>query len=161
MQCEMCGSETEVLLKTDIEGSVLNVCRNCAAFGKVMGEVRTAPKQRKSEKRHTQEREMPAAIHDEQEPILVIVPGFSQKIKEAREKRGLDQAKFAKQINEKDSLIHKLETGTIEPSIKLAHKIEQFLGITLVQEYKDEKIASTSDSAKQVTIGDMIRLRKR
>jgi putative transcription factor len=160
MQCEMCGSQTQVLLKTNIEGSVLNVCRECASFGKIVGEIRPQPRRSKKKQEAKAAPSRPQA-REEQEPIYMIVPGFARKIKNARERKGLDQKKFAKKINEKDSLIHKLETAALEPSIKLARKIEKFLGITLVQEYKDETVATSRGSAKQVTIGDMIRIRKR
>ena len=44
------------------------------------------------------------------EILQVIVDDYAEKIKNAREKLGLKQKDFAKKINLKESLIHKIET---------------------------------------------------
>jgi len=39
MQCEMCGKDVEEFYRTRIEGTILNVCKSCAAHGEVLKET--------------------------------------------------------------------------------------------------------------------------
>src|SRR3989338_4977363 len=67
---------------------------------------------------------------------------YSQLIKEAREKLGLRQDEFGIQISEKVSIVHKIESGHMTPSIQLAKKLQKLLGLRL-----DEK-NNSSNSVK-------------
>ena len=156
MQCEMCGSD-EQLFKTNIEGSILNVCKTCSKFGKVISTVKP-PEQVKKEEKQQRKHVARAA---EPEVVYVITPDFAKRIKKKRESLGLEQKKFAKLINEKDSIVSKLETGAFEPNIKLARKLEKFLHIKLVEEYREEQKAALVKAKKGVTIGDVVKLKKR
>ena len=67
---------------------------------------------------------------------------------------GLKQEELARKINEKESLIHKLENELVEPSLKLAEKLEKFLKIKLIEIYSDEnKYVKNNDD--KLTIGDL------
>ena len=157
MQCEMCGSEGE-LLRVSIEDTILNVCKNCKKYGKVLSKVRTVePKKLKKEKKKL-EKAKPLL---EKEIIFVIIPNYATKIKKSREKLGLKQKDFAKLIRERESLLSKLETGSVEPSIKLARKLERFLKIKLVEEYEETAKALPKTKGKGFTIGDMVKVKKR
>ena len=154
MHCEMCGAETS-LFKALIEGTELKVCSNCAKFGKIKGKVRQPETSKKAKKE----------IKEEEEPEVIetIVPGYSGRVKKARESAGLKQEELAKKLNEKESIIHKIETGHYEPDIALAKKLERFFKIALVEEQKVEKQEKqkTAFSAEGFTIGDIIKLRKK
>ncbi len=153
INCDMCGKETN-LYKTDVEGSVLSLCNGCSKFGKVIATVRVEPKRVKK-------KEIKLPQPKEEETILSIVSDYGNRIKNKREKIGIDQEEFAKKINEKKALIHKIETGHFEPPIDLARKIEKFLHINLIemQEIKPEKIDHKKGDS--FTIGDFIKVRKR
>jgi putative transcription factor len=146
--CEMCGKEEE-LLKASIEGVVLAVCSSCSKFGKVLGKVKTAEIAKK-EKPRTAEKEI----------VEAVVSNYSLLIKQKREKLGLKQAELAKRISEKESLLHKIESGKVVPSIELARKLGKFLRIRLI-ETKEEGPIATKGSSDTYTIGDMVRIRKR
>ena len=76
---------------------------------------------------------------------------------------GLKQEDFAKKINEKLSVVSGIESGRHKPSMELAKKIGRFLRISLVEEIEDkeeEKIAGKGAS-EELTIGDLIKIRKR
>lgn len=150
----MCGSEGEVF-RTSIEDVILNVCSQCSKFGKVMSSVKV------QEPKEIKKQQIKMARQPEKETIFIIVQDYSEKIKKAREKLGLKQVDFAKKINEKDSVISKLETGGIEPSIKLARKLEKFLNIKLVDEYQESSKALPKTKGKGFTIGDMVKVRKK
>jgi putative transcription factor len=79
-------------------------------------------------------------------------------IKEAREKLNLKQEDLAKHINEKVSILHKVETGSIKPPIALARKLEYALKISIVKKAEEVLIKKEKHSSDQVTIGDLIKL---
>lgn len=153
MQCDMCGSE-ERLFKTNIEGTILNVCRECSKFGKIISEIKPVEKvkPKKVEK---------IEIEPEKEIIPMVVSDFAEKIRTKREKLGLKQEDFAKKIAEKESIVHKLETGEFKPSLELAEKLEKILNIKLIEEYEEEHKAQTKTDIGITTIGDLIKIRKR
>lgn len=160
MQCEMCGKDTELFL-TEIEGSQLQVCKNCGGHGKVIKRVLTHQEVVKKEEK---EKEAVKRLlqPNNKEIVQLIVEGYPRLIKDAREKLGLSQEDFAKKINEKQNLIHHIETGRTEPNIDLARKLEKFLNIRLVDQV-EMAIAPTKQVSKDepLTIGDMIKVRKR
>lgn len=157
MQCEMCGSEAG-LFRVSIEDAILNVCKNCSKYGKVLSKVKVEePKKKKKEQKRLEK----AKLQPEKETIFVIISNYATKIKNKREKLGLKQRDFAKLINEKESLVSKLETGAVEPSIKLARKLEKFLKIKLVEEYEETGKRLPKTKSGSVTIGDLIKVKKR
>lgn len=155
--CEMCGSE-EAVLKADVEGTELNLCKKCSKFGSVISEIKR-PVEEKAKKKELRERIL---IEKKPEPeiVQIIVPEYAKLIREKREKLGLGQKDFAMKINEKESLIHNIETGRFEPSIKLAKKIEKFLKINLIEEYKEGKEGLQKIKSNEFTIGDFIKVKK-
>ena len=155
INCEMCGKD-DVLFKASIEGTMMNVCKNCSRFGKVISQIyqpQPAKKQHQSAKQSIQT--------SQKERIQVIVEDFSSRIKNARELRNLTQKDFAKMLNEKESLVHQLETGHHTPNIELARKLEKFLDIKLVEETEEEPLAAKQGKSETFTIGDFIKVRKR
>ncbi len=160
----MCGSEVDSeLFKTDIEGSVLNVCAKCSKYGSVISRVKSVPEVGRMSKKEGEHKGTVSAkpIDQEGEIVFVIAADYAEKIKRGREKLGLKQDELAKRLNERDSLISKIETGTIEPNMRLARKLEKFFGIKLVEEHKEDNKAVSKDKQGPVTIGDLARLRKR
>ena len=152
MQCDVCGREA-VLVEAIVEGSLLNVCRNCANFGNV---VRLPSKE-------LVERQISSAGGMDEE-VNIIANDYSQKIKKARESMKLTQADLAGFIAEKESVIHKIESGQLEPTIPLAKKLEQYLRIKLITMNKGEKIEKEKNrdinfSDKGITIGDMLKIK--
>lgn len=148
MPCDLCGAEEELFL-AEVEGTNLNVCKNCSKFGKVIEKTRMNKIPQKTEKVKTA---------PDIERVQVIVDNYSSLIKKKRESLGLKQKELAKKIAEKESVIHKIEAGHIEPNINLARKLEKDLSIRLIEEEKVEEMAikpKTKDLT--VTIGDMLK----
>ncbi len=140
--CELCGKQA-VLVRADIEGIELEVCQQCGSFGKVT-ELKHAPI-----KKSTPLQEL--------EPTEVIVSDFSLIIRNAREKLKLTQEEFAKKVNEKESIIHKIETGAFKPSIPLARRLEKILWIKLIEVGEEEILPQAKKTTGTVTIGDVIK----
>lgn len=150
----MCGSKTK-LFKAVIESVEMNVCRNCSKFGKVIGEVKEE-KQKGEKKADGIKKGEPST-----ELVQVIVEDYAEKIKKTRENLGLKQKDFAKKINEKASLIHKIETGSFEPNINLARKLEKFLKIKLVDQHEEIHKKEPQSKSDVFTIGDLIKIKKK
>ena len=62
---------------------------------------------------------------------MEIAEDYGMKIKEARERAGLKQTELAQKINEKQSLLRKIEHEEILPTDEVRKKIERILKITL------------------------------
>jgi len=142
MGCDLCGKNGE-LIKVRIENSIMNVCKGCSEFGSVLEKVK-------------EKEEIKSIVKEEKEIIEIIKKNYSKIIKESREKLRLKQEELAKRINEKTSVIHKLENGDMEPNLELARKLEKFLNIKLIEEYEEEGKKIFSKEGKKMTIGDLI-----
>lgn len=153
--CDMCGSAKD-LVKAVIEGAELDVCPNCAKFGKII------VKPQKKFFKNIETRRQTAPVK-RTETIQVIVPNFGQLIKNAREKKGIKQEELAKKIAEKESLVNKIEAGHLKPSISAARKLEQFLNITLIEQHeeKHQPLIKGSERKDTFTMADFVKIKKR
>lgn len=148
MACDLCGKEGK-LYRVIVEGSLLNVCERCKEYGNVV------------EIPEKVEKKKPIKIDDKEESYEIILEDYAQKIKKEREKKGLTQKKLAENLAEKESVIQKLESGQLRPSLVLARKIEQFLGVKLVDIYKEKGMKRGLDfKDPTLTIGDVIDIKK-
>lgn len=154
IQCDICGSE-EKLYRTEIEGTTLNVCSSCAKYGKVIAPLEPEAKEKPELKRFIK-----VAEEQKKEIIHIIVSDFPKKIRRKREQMNLTQKEFAKRIAERESVVHKLETGELRPSLKLAIKLEKLLKIKLIEEYEEKHEVKQGTGPAELTLGDMLKLRR-
>jgi putative transcription factor len=152
--CDICGKEEEDLVVSLVEGTELITCRNCAKYGKIL---RIIKKPIIGEKKIEKEFE----IKPEKEIIDLIVSDYAEKIRKKREELGLKQEDFAKLVTERESIIHKIETGVFKPSIEMAKKFEKKLGIKLIEQYEEKFEPEKRLGKEAITIGDVIKIRKR
>ena len=148
INCELCGKTEEKLFRALIEDVELNVCQDCSKFGKILGPIRReVQKQIKK-------------IEPQEEKIELLVENYADLIRKKRESMGLTQKDFANKLNEKESTIHKLETGAFEPSLALAKKLEKLLGVKLVEEYTEKSEGIKRKKGESFTLGDFIKLKR-
>ncbi len=150
MNCDLCGKETE-LFRALVEGTELTVCSGCSKYGKITGKVKAPPPEQKTQEKKKAEAE---------EPIDAVVGNFGELIKKKREDLGLNQSDFAKRIAEKESILHKLETGGIKPTLDRARELERLLGLKLVEELREEPL-SQQKSNDIMTLGDFVKIKAR
>ena len=148
----MCGKKDDNLLKAIIENVELNVCKDCSRFGKVIGPVK------KPEVREKPRFYQAPIVKEEKSEILV--ENFHEIIKKKRESLGMSQKDFALKLSEKESTIHKLETGSFEPNLNLARKLEKILGVKIVEEYKENFERQKQTKEEGFTLGDFIKIKK-
>jgi putative transcription factor len=152
--CEMCGRSAP-LAKVSIEGAVLDVCAGCARHGKIVSMPR---RESQRQERPAQNRPAPTA---RKETTYVIVDDYAQKIKKAREKLGLTQEEFSKKLNQRESLMQKIESGQMKPSLNTAQELQAVLKIKLIEEYDDKApVEAARDKREGFTLGDFIKKKK-
>jgi len=148
MNCDLCGKEAE-MYKAVIEGSQMTVCKGCSEYGSNVERTKPVIHERMQRRVETPKSDV----------IEAVVSNLGELLKRKREEIGLKQKDFAKKIAEKESTLHKLETGTITPTLERARKLEKMLGLTLVEELKEEPIEKQKDTSV-ITLGDMVKITK-
>ncbi|MBU0757599.1 MAG: TIGR00270 family protein [Nanoarchaeota archaeon] len=148
--CDMCGKVTDQLIFASVEGTELSVCSGCSQYGKIIKKKRPVSM---GQKRNT------ARLPDK-EVVNMVVSDYSAIIRNKRESLGLKQKEIALKLAERESLIQKIETGQIKPSLKLSEKLEKILGVILIEKVELEKVHTSEKTKTQgLTIGDMIKIK--
>ena len=184
VQCEMCGAETGAPKTVKIEGAELQVCGNCADFGT---EVGTQEPSSTSTKYSTSGSSSSGSsgsagggggtstgagaggtggggggrgrrdMFDEMEEVA---QDYDDRVRTAREAEGLTQEELSDQLNEKASLIRKIERGDVLPSDSVQRKLERALGISLAagdSPDDDEAEWSGGTATGGTTLGDVVK----
>jgi len=173
VQCEMCGTETGSPKTVKIEGAELDVCDDCADFGT---EVRTEETSSTSTKYSTSSSSGSGSStssrgssgssdsgggrrRDMFDEMDEVVQDYDERIRNARESEGLTQEELADQLNEKASLIRKIERGDVLPSDSVQRKLERNLGIDLSMGggSDDDEEWSGGSSDGGTTLGDVVK----
>ncbi len=169
LQCEVCGRHISgKQFKAIIEGARLVVCSDCATLGSLSWEIKppkwTKPVA-KPRKPQMQKLKIPVKKQSQLEPVLELVEDFGALIRKARETQGLSHEELGRKINEKVSLLKKLESHKMRPDQKLAEKLQRTLKIKLLIPPKQEKIPksflTTTPQSKSITLGDLIKNREK
>ena len=87
-----------------------------------------------------------------------INPDFATIIKKAREAKKLTREQLANRINEKSSVIERVEKG-MKPDEKFRRKLENALNIDMG--YEEENVKITLKKAEDYTLGDAAQIRVR
>ncbi|RBI64547.1 TIGR00270 family protein [halophilic archaeon] len=171
VQCEMCGAETSSPKTVKVEGAELDVCDNCADFGT---EVQTQDTSSTSTKYSTSSSSSTSSTSgssssggggssrtrrsDMFDDMDELAQDYDDRIRNARESTGLSQEDLAKELNEKASLIRKLERGDVLPSDDVQTKLERKLDISLSAGGSggDEEWSGGS-STGGTTLGDVVK----
>ena len=152
MQCDLCGKSCTPI-NAIIEGSAVSVCRECSEFGEVVT-IR---------KPNTYFENQPKKqlIIKRPEITEIIVDNYAQLIQLARESLNLKQKKLAKMLGIKESLLHKIESSHVKPSLVLAKKFQNFFKIKLIETYEEKETTQKINLNKtNLTIGDLLKYKK-
>lgn len=168
MRCEVCGRKIHGKpIKALIEGAKLTVCSECSKHGTIIWEEETKqaptlkPKPKVAPK--TLKTQTVSKAQTVFESPLELVEDYDVRVRQAREKLGLTHEELGKRINEKVSVLKKVETRKIKPDDKLAAKLEHALRIKLLVPASQEKVPVTVTSkqpSRGLTLGDIIQLDK-
>lgn len=147
MNCDLCGTNGE-LFSAVVEGSLMEVCSKCLKFGKLIEKRKDFDVEKIVKKKITNE------------IIFVLKKDYNLILKNCREESKLTQEELAKKLNEKVSLIQKIENKGIEPNDELVNKYEKFFRINLREEFKQEPL-NLNFKNSTLTIGDLLRFKKK
>jgi putative transcription factor len=163
MECEICGKPVPENnpIKAKIEGSVMVVCKECSKLGKIQ-KAPPKPKYVKQNKtkRPTTTRNKPYSRNDE--PSEELIEDFNVEVRKAREAKNWSREVLGKKINERVSVINRIEAGKMTPDTKLTRKLENTLGITLLE--KVDKIDLNqfmSSSSGERTLGNVMKIKRK
>ncbi len=153
MECEICGEEIRGRGYTIlVEGSEVIVCAKCKNYGtkdvsKTIQHdvVRIVKKKKPSIK--------PITFTEE------LVENFNEIIRREREKRGWSQKELAKRIQEKESLIRKIENAEITPEKEIIEKLEKIFNIKLREKVQEVKVNLSKKLTP--TLGDIVVIKKK
>jgi len=142
MLCEMCGKEVPQTSRVRLEHSVLSLCPDCARFGTLIdpvpapapaatttaggfrpGLVASRPT---GTRRRLEERDLYQEIGE-----LELAPDWNRRIRVAREALQWTPEVLGKKLNEKKSVVLKIESGSFRPPDALVRKLEHLLKIRL------------------------------
>ncbi len=161
MVCEMCGKAIRTKLMM-VEGAPLNVCESCQKFavGETVvktesGRVVSTPIADRLEQRS---RRMGSRDIYNQSSEKIIADDYGSRVRDKRRKMGLSQDELAKKINEKKSIIVKVENQDIRPSDKLVSTLERALGISLKDSIEDVEVGTEKEAfTRSMTLGDFVK----
>jgi len=168
----MCGAETGSPKTIKVEGAELDVCDNCSDFGT---EVKTQDSSSTSTKystsssgssssssssssgaSSTSSRSRRSDMFDDMDEIA---QDYDDRIRNARESTDMSQEDLADELNEKASLIRKLERGDVLPSDEVRRKLERKLDISLTAGASgdEDEEWSGGSSTGEYTLGDVVK----
>lgn len=169
----MCGQETASLTPIETEGTELNVCSDCEEFGTVLHDEASqssggessaggGPSRSSSGGRSSSSSSGTSSggggggsRSDPMEDIETLAADYDARVREAREAAGMTQEDVADELNEKASLIRKIEGGDMRPSEEVRDELERFLDVSLTEEVGDADWDG-GDTGDGYTLGDII-----
>jgi len=165
MVCELCGKDVTFCKKVMIEGVLLEVCTECAKFGTEADKGRpplagSKPViEQRLERREKRQKQRDVYSDGGQE---VLVDDYAARVRNARSRAGVTQKELASKLNEKQTIVSKVESGTIRPDEKLIRKLQKELGIVLKENPPPEvDVKSTSSSFGSLTLADLIKMKEK
>ncbi len=160
MQCEMCGSDRGRLRKVRVEGTVMNVCDNCARFGE---EISPPPQAKSTQSaapvaERLQERQRRATPRDALESTEELVDDYGERVRHGREKKGWTRENLADKVSEPVPTIAKIEAGQLHPSDRAIKALQRELGIKLMEPPPKGQLPERSAASQRgLTLGDLIK----
>lgn len=165
-ECPICGGliwgkGQRVLL----EGARITVCDNCAQHGVKIRAPSKSYQIKKTYQKKPTVTPKKQTVKSREIDEFEIIPNYANKIRTVRNSLGLNQDQFAQKLNEKPSLLRRIEAGRVEPTVKLAKKIQEVYKIKLLKStdetelnIQDKKFMKKSTGS---SLGDIAFIKKK
>ncbi len=158
MTCELCGKDVSHTFTVEVEGSEMEVCESCKGYGKeVISSEKSDQTTKEVLQRIKDKKRSASSSGGYEEQIEELALNYPERIREARLENDFTQEDLAKQINEKKSVIAKLEREDMRPSESLREKLENVLNIKLTEKIESSTTTQTKKTDEGLTIGDLIK----
>jgi len=161
MLCELCGADVPRTKTVRIGSTVLAVCPNCARFGTEVG----APAVRRkatppviADRLQARQRRMTPRDVFTQAGEDDLALDFAERIRRGREAHGWRQAELGAKINERVTVIAKLESGAMIPNDNLIRRLERALAIKLKEKVPAPAARKAAPKGEGLTLGDLMEL---
>lgn len=162
MECEICGKPVPEHnpIRAKIEGSVMIVCKDCAKLGKIQ---KAPPKPKFVQQKNKQQKNRPKRSYSRNdEPSEELIEDFNITIRKARESRDWSREDLGKKINERVSVITRIETGKMTPDTKLTKKLEKALNIKLLEKVDNVDLNQFINSnSGERTLGNIMKIKRK
>ncbi len=157
LYCEVCGSPIPGRpYRALIDGVEMILCPSC--YLKLTRSGRAIPvKQRPAKTTRVPRGTRPARKVSLE--LYDIVEDYYERIREARESKGWSLSVLAQKLRISESMLRKIESGKMKPSIDLAKRIEKILKIQILEptELEEEFEAPPPGT---LTLGDVVVVRR-
>ena len=163
MECEICGkpvSETNPT-RAKIEGSVMVVCKDCAKLGTIQKEP-PKPKFQQNKKGKSKRTSKPQRNYRNDEPTDELIENYNVTVRKAREAKNWSREDLGKKINERVSVINRIESGKMTPDNKLTRKLEKALDIKLLESVGEVDLNQyLNSSTGERTLGNIMKIKRK
>ena len=144
-ECELCGAQTKSAYVVNVEDVELRVCAKCAQGKRVISNPGYKLDTGKKVTRPKREEDLP------------LVEDYGKVIRAARDRMDLPMKVLAELLNEKETLLSRVEQQSTLPTVKLTKKLEKVLDIKLIDATADVETGSSSAARKSgITLGDFV-----
>ena len=161
MECEICGkpvSETNPT-RAKIEGSVVVVCKECAKLGTIQ---KTPPKPKFQKNKKEKSNVQPKRNYRNDEPTEELIENYNTAVRNARESKNWSREDLGRKINERLSVINRIESGKMTPDNKLTKKLEKALNITLFEDVNDVDLNQyLNNTSGERTLGNIMKIKRK
>lgn len=121
------------------------MCDSCSDMGET---VETKSKKRKKKKKKSRSR-------SRQKDTGTLASDYGDRVKQAREGEKLSISEVADELNEKESVIKKIENQDLKPDKSLASKLSKKFGIELYVNPEVADVDTDSGDTRSATLGDV------
>uniref|UniRef100_A0A7C4FED4 TIGR00270 family protein n=1 Tax=Thermofilum pendens TaxID=2269 RepID=A0A7C4FED4_THEPE len=162
VKCELCGAEIRgSVYKIVLEGAELFVCSRCAKGRAVVAVLNLSQSGRGQSSRRTVAARKPRVSKLDE---YVVVEGYGEMVRRARESMGLTREALAAMVGEKESTIRRIEAEQLEPTLELARKLEKVLRVKLLERVDEEPAGfegfGENHYGYSLTLGDVAEFRE-
>ncbi len=157
LYCEVCGSPIPGRpYRAIVDGVEMILCPSCYLKLTRSGRAQPVRDRPRTVTRAPKPRKPTRKISLE---LYDIVEDYAEKIREARESKGWSTGVLAQKLRISESMLRKIESGKMKPSIDLARRIEKLLKIKILEptELEEEVEAPPPGS---LTLGDIVVVRR-
>lgn len=161
MECEICGKPVPENnpIRAKIEGSVMVVCKECAKLGTIQ---KAPPKPRFQQNKKGRKNTQPKRNYRNDEPTEELIENYNTTVRNAREAKNWSREDLGKKINERVSVINRIESGKMTPDPKLTKKLEKALNITLLENVNDVDLNQfINSSSGERTLGNIVKIKRK